>query len=158
MAMYLELSRPFGDVSRWEKVLKRLTLLNNQYPLDDPRCDKIKFMRDFEASSDIKHKLYLMAEEPSISLVTILHNWSNFCKVFQYTWDVLDYPKKKLEWIIVDTSLKDHSELIPSEENILYIRINSEDYLDKIDFKYDDDIPIIGWSFSIENRLLIGRK
>ena len=26
MAMYLELSRPFGDVSRWEKVLKRLTL------------------------------------------------------------------------------------------------------------------------------------
>ena len=26
MAMYLELSRPDGDVSRWEKVLKRLTL------------------------------------------------------------------------------------------------------------------------------------
>ena len=29
MAMYLELSRPKGDVSRWEKVLKRLTLLNS---------------------------------------------------------------------------------------------------------------------------------
>ena len=27
MAMYLELSRPDGDVSRWEKVLKRLTLI-----------------------------------------------------------------------------------------------------------------------------------
>jgi ribosomal protein S18 len=28
MNMYLELSRPQGDVSRWEKVLKRLNLLN----------------------------------------------------------------------------------------------------------------------------------
>ena len=29
MSMYSELSRPDGDVSRWEKVLKRLILLNN---------------------------------------------------------------------------------------------------------------------------------
>lgn len=33
MSMYLELSRPAGDVSRWEKVLKRLTLLNEHYPM-----------------------------------------------------------------------------------------------------------------------------
>ena len=33
MAMYLELSRPKGDVSRWEKVQKRLVLLNKYYPL-----------------------------------------------------------------------------------------------------------------------------
>jgi hypothetical protein len=33
MSMYLELSRPRGDVSRWEKVYKRLQLLNNQYPV-----------------------------------------------------------------------------------------------------------------------------
>ena len=33
MSMYLELSRPEGDVSRWEKVLKRLILLNKHYPL-----------------------------------------------------------------------------------------------------------------------------
>jgi len=32
MLMYLELSRPQGDASRWEKVLKRLTLLNKTYP------------------------------------------------------------------------------------------------------------------------------
>jgi hypothetical protein len=36
MGMYLELSRPAGDVSRWEKVLKRLTLLNEHYPLKQP--------------------------------------------------------------------------------------------------------------------------
>ena len=31
MNMYLELSRPAGDISRWEKVLKRLILLNKNY-------------------------------------------------------------------------------------------------------------------------------
>lgn len=40
MSMYLELSRPEGDVSRWEKVYTRLSLLNKHYPLkctDDPQ-------------------------------------------------------------------------------------------------------------------------
>jgi hypothetical protein len=33
MSMYLELSRPKGDVSRWEKVYKRLGRLNKNYPV-----------------------------------------------------------------------------------------------------------------------------
>jgi len=33
MSMYLELSRPKGDVSRWTKVYKRLMLLNKEYPV-----------------------------------------------------------------------------------------------------------------------------
>jgi hypothetical protein len=33
MSMYLELSRPRGDVSRWKKVYQRLVLLNKHYPL-----------------------------------------------------------------------------------------------------------------------------
>jgi hypothetical protein len=32
MAMYLELSRPQGDITRWDKVFKRLVLLNTHYP------------------------------------------------------------------------------------------------------------------------------
>jgi hypothetical protein len=46
MSMYLELSRPAGDISRWEKVLKRLTLLNNHYPLTTINCDNIDFQRE----------------------------------------------------------------------------------------------------------------
>lgn len=37
MSMYLELSRPHGDVSRWEKVYSRLELLNKAYPTS---CNK----------------------------------------------------------------------------------------------------------------------
>ena len=38
MNMYLELSRPQGDVSRWEKVYKRLLLLNSEKPIRPGRC------------------------------------------------------------------------------------------------------------------------
>ena len=48
MSMYLELSRPQGDISRWEKVLKRLGLLNKHYPLKGKRCDNEEIQRLFE--------------------------------------------------------------------------------------------------------------
>ena len=38
MNMYLELSRPAGMVSRWEKVYERLLLLNAEHPLRAGRC------------------------------------------------------------------------------------------------------------------------
>lgn len=38
MSMYLELSRPRGDISRWEKVFKRLNILNKYYPLKNDNC------------------------------------------------------------------------------------------------------------------------
>ena len=46
MAMYLELSRPAGDTSRWEKILKRLTLINKYYPLPDNKCEIMNFQRE----------------------------------------------------------------------------------------------------------------
>jgi hypothetical protein len=48
MGMYLELSRPNGDVSRWEKVLKRLVLLNKYYPLKGKLCHQIDFQRQMD--------------------------------------------------------------------------------------------------------------
>lgn len=48
MAMYLELSRPAGDVSRWEKVLKRLAILNKHFPLTKTNCSSVNFQRKME--------------------------------------------------------------------------------------------------------------
>ena len=39
MSAYLELSRPDGDVSRWEKIWKRLVLLNMYFPIKTPYCN-----------------------------------------------------------------------------------------------------------------------
>jgi hypothetical protein len=49
MNMYLELSRPMGDVSRWEKVFKRLILLNNHYPINPSvNCELVEFQKKME--------------------------------------------------------------------------------------------------------------
>lgn len=58
MAMYQELSRPEGQTSRWEKVLKRLTLLNKNYPLKGFSCDKIRFQRQYEGNNNDAYKIY----------------------------------------------------------------------------------------------------
>ena len=54
MSMYLELSRPEGDVSRWEKVLKRLILLNKTYPLKGIKCSELNFQRKMEDDKNNK--------------------------------------------------------------------------------------------------------
>ena len=51
MSMYLELSRPDGDVSRWEKVVKRLVLLNKHYPIAGKDCNARHIQRLFSAES-----------------------------------------------------------------------------------------------------------
>ena len=57
MNMFLELSRPAGDTSRWEKVLKRLTLLNKNYPLLAKQCATVEFQRKM-ANSEYADNIY----------------------------------------------------------------------------------------------------
>lgn len=69
MAMYLELSRPAGDTSRWEKVLKRLVLLNKYYPLKTKRnCNKVDFQRKIENVKLDSEKLYYAVRDALIDL------------------------------------------------------------------------------------------
>ena len=63
MSMYLELSRPEGDISRWEKVLKRLNLLNKYYPLTADNCDKIDFQRKLDTNMDDNEKIYTITRD-----------------------------------------------------------------------------------------------
>jgi hypothetical protein len=53
MLMYLELSRPSGDISRWEKVLKRIILLNKNFPLKGKDCDFIEIQRIIDPKSKL---------------------------------------------------------------------------------------------------------
>ncbi len=55
MSMYSELSQPENDVSRWEKVLGRLNLLNKQYPILNKECNLMDFQNSFE---DDKKNIY----------------------------------------------------------------------------------------------------
>lgn len=66
MGMFLELSRPDGDVSRWEKVLKRINLLNKYHPLttDAKRCGGIDFQR--KRTGALSEKIYVLTRDSLI--------------------------------------------------------------------------------------------
>ena len=67
MGAYQELSRPMGDVSRWEKVLKRLILLNKNYPLKGTMCSKQDFQRFYEGPLDERNKIYDITRDSFIN-------------------------------------------------------------------------------------------
>lgn len=72
MAMYLELSRPAGDVSRWEKVMKRLNLLNTHYPLvSKDKCYKLDFSKQIEDAADDLEQLYITIRDSLIDQSTV---------------------------------------------------------------------------------------
>ena len=58
-SMYLELSSPAGEIKRWEKVLKRLNLLNKHYPLKLPKeCSpKKNFIEENQIYKLVKKEL-----------------------------------------------------------------------------------------------------
>ena len=58
MSAYLELSRPDGDISRWEKVWKRLVLLNKNYPIEAYNCTIKDLVRTFDTPIDSLPALY----------------------------------------------------------------------------------------------------
>jgi hypothetical protein len=68
MGMYLELSRPEGEISRWEKVYTRLSLFNKYYPIisDTTTCQPINFEKQKNINDDTHEKLYLLIRDSFI--------------------------------------------------------------------------------------------
>lgn len=66
MGMYLELSRPEGDVSRWEKVSKRLALLNKYHPLKAEGCTLSQLMLPFQTPKRFKNSPKRAAASPTV--------------------------------------------------------------------------------------------
>tara|TARA_B110000114_G_scaffold185329_1_gene231922 strand:- start:190 stop:1602 length:1413 start_codon:yes stop_codon:yes gene_type:complete len=119
MSMYLELSRPDGDVSRWEKVLKRLSILNKHYPLTQINCRMVPIQRSMEFFKD--KKLFNVIYETLVSQSVVFFGAYAMAEYSKYMpkhmrkktyshndFDVLSYdPKKTCE--IVAERLKDHN-------------------------------------------------
>ena len=68
LQIYNELGRPDGDVSRWEKIYKRLLLLNKDHPFkENPKCSQINFMRDFTGNPELNNTLYNLVKDTMIN-------------------------------------------------------------------------------------------
>ena len=48
MTSYKYIGKFFGDVSRWDKVFKRLNLLNSSYPLSNINCSQVQILRQLQ--------------------------------------------------------------------------------------------------------------
>uniref|UniRef100_A0A6C0F582 Poly(A) polymerase catalytic subunit domain-containing protein n=1 Tax=viral metagenome TaxID=1070528 RepID=A0A6C0F582_9ZZZZ len=55
MSVYLELSRPMGNVERWAKVYKRIRLLNEEFPVICPTSDEA--VNEEYATPEVREKL-----------------------------------------------------------------------------------------------------
>jgi len=139
MSMYLELSRPRGDVSRWSKVYKRLLLLNKHYPI---KC--IPEEGGFTTISDgEREKMEHFLESRNIVLLGIhaadFHSKKK-TNVWQVPIDILVEPDK-FEKTIQDLSeifgegiesvnrpyyaelLPEHTDIIYKDSKLLLVRI-----------------------------------
>ena len=67
MSMYSELSRPAGDTDRWEKVYKRLRLLNKHYPMKNINCNEVNFQRPMKASPDKVEEIFNITRDTLIN-------------------------------------------------------------------------------------------
>jgi len=74
MSMYLELSRPAGDVSRWEKVLKRLSVLNKHYPIQTHHCDTVEFQRKMSTTEN-EHLIFNTVKQTLINEDAVFFWW-----------------------------------------------------------------------------------
>lgn len=68
MSMYLELSRPRGDVSRWTKVYTRLQLLNKHYPIV---CKKDEAKAHPLVPKALKTKIRKLLKEEDVVLLGV---------------------------------------------------------------------------------------
>jgi hypothetical protein len=61
MGIYKELSNPEGDSSRFEKIYKRLLLINKYYPITDLRCNNVEYRREMskETNKEMIYKILL---------------------------------------------------------------------------------------------------
>ncbi len=110
MGSYLELSRPAGDTSRWEKVMKRLALLNNHYPLTKKDCDTVNFQRKMENNSK-SEEIYETVKETFISQGCVFFGGYALANYSKYM------PKKEQEKVekVADFDVLSHDPEVTAE-------------------------------------------
>lgn len=119
MSMYLELSRPQGDVSRWKKVYQRLVLLNKRYPMVCPT--EVQY-EDTETSEENRIEVETFLKKHDIVLLGITASQIHEGKGPKWTTPVtiLAQPKT-LEKIIEGKKTEKHegSEILPAHVDVL---------------------------------------
>ena len=128
MSVYLELSRPRGDVSRWKKVYSRIQKLNDQYPIVCPA--KHEQVSEELLTPDLRRKIEsILVREKAVLLgfnASTLQQQKG-SGTWKLPLDVLITPEKRKELaktfqdVLGEGTLKDHDafgELLPPHTDL----------------------------------------
>lgn len=67
------------------------------------------------------------ADLPMVSIITPTRNRNHFMKLAVYNFYSQNYPKDKLEWVIIDESSEPVKDLLPADDRIKYYYVNEEE-------------------------------
>jgi cellulose synthase/poly-beta-1,6-N-acetylglucosamine synthase-like glycosyltransferase len=108
---------------------------------DDPHCHESSSESDTESDTNVNTNVqkqnnidtiskmprqYSENELPGITLITPTYNRPNTIKLSVINFLSFDYPKDKLEWIIIDDSPKSIRDIIPDDPRIKYHYFDKE--------------------------------
>lgn len=140
MSMYLELSRPRGDVSRWSKVYKRLMLLNSVYPVgckkepteqreelaDQSRDDIENLLRTKQIillglhATELHSKSRTNVWKLPIDILVTPENFDSYTQMFA---DIFEKETKIVEHPSYAELLPKHADIIERETGVLLVRV-----------------------------------
>lgn len=112
MSMYLELSRPRGDVSRWIKVFTRLELLNAHYPI---KCKPGTPVERLPITREEKRHIRALLASPEVVLLGINAAHTHMRQEWTYPITLLA-TKEFITWYIKgkpNVSVNEGSEILP---------------------------------------------
>jgi hypothetical protein len=117
MSMYLELSRPEGDVSRWEKVYTRLSLLNKHYPIlctHEPKAvEELSAERKKEAIAMLKDHPIVLLGFSAVSRMEKKSHWYTPLSLLAEKEEIDKHIKGK------KTIVHEGTELVPTRTDVL---------------------------------------
>ena len=113
MSMYLELSRPRGDVSRWKKVFKRLTLLNNEYPMECNNVEDKEIDLDYSLKRTIENHI-IETESVLLGFNAVSLQQKKDNKSWSFPIDLLVTPEK------IEHTIKSFSDIFKKKDIVVH--------------------------------------
>lgn len=143
MNLFLELSRPRGDLSRWEKVLKRMIIFNETYPFTMLDCKQtLNSSLETNKESRVHRQLRTLFQAHSDSLVFIGDfAMKEYAKYFTGAFEGIFQKIKMPTFVVLHENPKEFVGKIEKEVHDITVRssVSIDDVIPKIYEIYKDN-------------------
>ena len=110
----------YSDIVKKNIDYKYTTSPEDLIPFQEPDYEQV------ENNIRLKLKNYTDIELPTVSIITPTKDRKVFFELAIHNFINQDYPKDKLEWIIIDDGTEDISKILPKDDRIKHIKITQE--------------------------------